>query len=180
GIRVLVHPGDREQRPLTEAFQLADAAWVENDAGAGDEVLHRARDEYLADVGPGGDARADRDGQPCELAVDDVALAGVHSHADAEAEGADGVADRAAAADRPRGPGTGGATPPPPRGADRPAGEARAPPPDRRVVLGEQRRPGAARLHRHRRRVDEVGEEDGGEDAAAFERPLLPRFDDEL
>ena len=48
-----------------------------------------------------GDAGADVDGDPADLAVDQLALAGVQAGADLEAELAHRLGDRAGAADRP-------------------------------------------------------------------------------
>src|SRR4029453_7118834 len=63
----------------------------------------RAGDEHLTDVRLSGDPRADGDRQASELAVDDVAFPRVHADANAEPERADGLLDRACAADRARG-----------------------------------------------------------------------------
>src|SRR5437764_15260648 len=63
------------------ALQLVLTALLEGDPGAGDEVVHRARDEHLARPGEGRDARAGVDGDPAYLPVRDLALAGVEPRA---------------------------------------------------------------------------------------------------
>src|SRR5207244_3613618 len=103
----------------------------------------------------------DGDGEAGELAVDDVALAGVHADADAEAERADGVANCAGAADGPRGAVEAGSEEPVAGGVNRLATEARELAADRCVVLFQERRPRAAQRGRLRGRLDEVGEENG-------------------
>jgi hypothetical protein len=60
------------------------AAVLEVDPGAGDEILDRSRDEHLSGRRRSGDARADVHGDPGDLAVGDLALAGVQTGADIE------------------------------------------------------------------------------------------------
>ena len=84
---------DRVELPLAgHALELVDAAVVEVDAGAGDEILDGARDEHLARPGLRGDARADVDGDAGDLVVAELALARVQPGADVEAELAHRVA----------------------------------------------------------------------------------------
>ena len=108
-------------------------------------------------------ARADVDGDTGDLAVNDLALTGVQAGAYFEAELADGVDDRAGAADRTRGPvergeeavscGVDLATAKP--------GELAA---HEGVMALEQLSPGAvAELDRPVRRADDVREENGRE-----------------
>src|SRR5664280_1514725 len=69
---------DREEAPRArDALQLMLAASFEGDPRAGDDVFHGARDQDLARRGPAGDAGTDVDGDPTDLAIDDLALSGV-------------------------------------------------------------------------------------------------------
>src|SRR6185437_10462815 len=89
-----------EQSPLAgHALEVVHAAVVEVDPGASDEVLHGARDEHLSPASQRRDARANVHGEPADLPVDALALAGVQAGADLEAERANAVADRASAPD---------------------------------------------------------------------------------
>jgi hypothetical protein len=65
-------------------------------AGPGEEVLHGGRDEDLAGLGLGGDARVDVDSDIGDLLVGALALAGMDAGADLESERGDGVSDRLA------------------------------------------------------------------------------------
>ena len=81
-----------------------DAAVLEGEAGAGDEILDRARDEHLAGLGVGGDARAGVHRDPRHLAVQQLALAGMEARAHLEAERVTPSTIALRAADRPRRP----------------------------------------------------------------------------
>ena len=80
------------------------AALVELKARAGDEILHRLRDEHFSPARQSRDARADRDGDAGDLALVQLALARVDARANLEPELAHAVHDRVRAANRPRGP----------------------------------------------------------------------------
>src|SRR5205085_1301330 len=82
----------------------------------------------------------------------------------------DGVTDRAGAADRARRAVEAGREEAVPGGVDRLAAEARELAPDRGVVLRQEGRPRAAELRGPGGRVDEIGEENGREDAPALDR----------
>src|SRR5262249_12358757 len=100
---------DGEQPPLAgNPLQLVHAASLEGEAGSGDEVLDRLRDEHLAGLRVRGDAGAGMDGDAGHLAVHELALARVEARSDLDPELADRVRYRARAADRPRGPVKGG------------------------------------------------------------------------
>src|SRR6185312_3603533 len=100
---------DVEEVPLAvDAAQRVRAGVGEHDARARDEVLDRARDEDLAGSGVGGDAGADMQSDPCDLAVDELALAAVQPGADLEPELGSAGDDRRCAPYRPRGPVEGG------------------------------------------------------------------------
>ena len=62
--------------------QLVGATVVERDAGAGDEIVDGLRDEDFVRLGDGGHACSDVDGDSGNLAVGDLALAGVDAGAD--------------------------------------------------------------------------------------------------
>jgi hypothetical protein len=73
-------PVDRVQVPTTgDTLQLAEAAVLEADPGAGHEILDRSRNENFPGLGAGGDARAGVDGDACDFAIDYLALAGVEA-----------------------------------------------------------------------------------------------------
>ena len=69
------------------------AGVLEGEAGAGDQVLHRLRDEDLGCARGRGDPSADRHGDAPDLPVDQLTLARVHAGADLDPELADAVAD---------------------------------------------------------------------------------------
>ena len=57
------------------------AAIFELDSRAGDQVLDGARNEHLARLGEGGDARPDVNGDAARFAVNELALAAVQPSA---------------------------------------------------------------------------------------------------
>ena len=67
------------------------AARLEDDSRAGDDVSHGARDKDLARRGLPGDAGTDVDGDPPDLAIDDLALSGVQARTDLKPKIAHGV-----------------------------------------------------------------------------------------
>src|SRR5450830_555047 len=90
--------------PARNTLQLVVARIVEDESGAGDQVLDRLRHQDLRGPGLGGDAGTDRYRDPRALPVDEVALAGVHARADLDTELADPFSDLERAPDRARGP----------------------------------------------------------------------------
>src|SRR5712664_4118844 len=91
----------RVQPPLArDTLELARAPVVELEAGAGDEILDGARHEHLARARIGGDARTCVDGDPRDLAVDELALACVKSGSDLDPERSNCFGDRTGATDR--------------------------------------------------------------------------------
>ena len=75
------------------------ASFDEFDAGAGDEISHRARDEHLAGLSNRADPRAGRNGDTCDLFSDDLALPRVDASANGEVELVGTVDDSSSAAD---------------------------------------------------------------------------------
>src|SRR5918992_1244269 len=59
-------------------------AIVKPDVGADHQVLDGPRDQHLAALGERGDAGADVDGDPADVAVQQLALPGVQAAADAQ------------------------------------------------------------------------------------------------
>src|SRR5919198_3481431 len=95
---------DGIEPPLARnALQLVDAALLERDSRARDEVLHRAGDEDLSRPRFGRHARPDVDCDPAGLVAVELALARMDPGAHLEAELADGTPHRAGTADRARG-----------------------------------------------------------------------------
>src|SRR5581483_4818707 len=164
---------DRVQPPLAgDALQLVDAAVVETQARAGDEVLDRAGDEHLARAGERGDPRARVDGDPRHLAFGQLALPGVQAGAHLEAELPHRLNDRTRAADRPRRPVEGGEEAVPGR-VQLTAAEAGELAAYELVVAREQLPPGAiAERGRTLAGRDDIREQDGRQDAVAL--ALLP------
>src|SRR5215211_7987391 len=69
---------DAVEPPLfANSPELVQAAIVEGQAGACDQILHGLRDEDLAGRGARGHPCAGMDGDACDLAARDLALAGV-------------------------------------------------------------------------------------------------------
>src|SRR6186713_3345859 len=93
--------GDCIQPPFARhALQLRDPTLVELDARAGHEVLDRLRDEHLSRLRLRRDPRSDRDRDPRDLSVQQLAFACVQSGADFESELSHLLGDRARAPDR--------------------------------------------------------------------------------
>jgi hypothetical protein len=81
----------REEPPFAgNAFQLADAAILERNPRAGDEILDGARNEHLSGLRLRRNAGADVDGDARHLAVDELAFARVQACAYIKAELAHG------------------------------------------------------------------------------------------
>ena len=88
-----------------DAPQLVLATVLEREAGAGDEILDRLGDEDLACIGIRCDPCTNRDGQPCRLALDQLAFPGMDAGTDFEPQLVpQTLADLERAADRPRRP----------------------------------------------------------------------------
>src|SRR5215203_2163796 len=97
-----VSGGDGKQPPLArDALQLVLTAVVEFDSRARDEVFDGRGDKDLARRGEPGDPGADRDGDPRDLVVVQLALARVQSRAQLQPKLANLVGHRLRAADRP-------------------------------------------------------------------------------
>ena len=77
------------------------ASVLEEEAGAGNEILHRLGDENLGRTCHGGDPGADRPGDPRPLGLDDLALARVQSSSDLDAKAQDALGNLERAANRP-------------------------------------------------------------------------------
>src|SRR5918996_174439 len=157
--------GDSIDRPGSRnAFQLVLAARLEDDPRAGHEILDGARDEDLSGRRVPRDARAHVHREARRLAVDQLALAGVDSGADVQAEGARSLHHCTSARDRPRRP-VETDEEPVPRGVDLDAAVALELAPDLRPLGREQLTPAAvAELRRPLGGADEVGEEECRED----------------
>ena len=144
-----------------DTLQLVNAAVVELDPRAGDEVLHGARDEHFTGCGRVCDASPDRNGDPGQLPVVPLALAGVEADAELQAQRAHVRNQRARALDRAswaveRGEEAVSG------GVDLLSSELRDPPTDDRVMAFEQITPGSVtELRRALGRADDVREEDG-------------------
>ena len=92
---------DRIEPPFAgDALQLGRPALTKLKAGAGDQILHRARDEHLAGLRGLRDSRADVDGDSAHLAFDHLALTGVQAGTDLQTQLLHRLGDRAGAADR--------------------------------------------------------------------------------
>src|SRR5439155_14615863 len=155
------------------------AAILELDTRAGNQVLDGARNEHLARLGEGGDARPDVNGDAARFAVNELALAAVQPSAYVQVEGADGLLDREGAVDSPCRAVEGGEE----AVADgvhflaAVAPQLRA---DGLVMLLQQLAPGAvAQLGRPRGGTNDVREENRREDPVRLGFPRLP-FDDVL
>src|SRR5207244_1227804 len=90
--------------PHSQTGELAAATLAELEARADNEVLDGARDEHIARLGRRHDARRDVQRHAAGLPSCDLALAGVHSRADAQAQIEQFVADLERAVDGPSGP----------------------------------------------------------------------------
>lgn len=92
---------DFVQSPFVrQALQSIQASVGEAQAGAGDEVLHRLRDEHAARGRQRGNARGSVQGNSVQLAVPDLALAGVEADPVGDPERAERPHDRRGALDR--------------------------------------------------------------------------------
>src|SRR5919197_291292 len=157
-----------------DALQLVLAALLEGDPGAGDEVAHRARDEHLARPGEGRDARAGVNRDAAHLPVRELALAGVEPGSELEPEPPDRLLDRVGGPDCPR-RSVECCEEAVPRGVDLLPPETVELDTNGLVVRLEQLAPApVAELHRALRRADDVGEEDGREDAVGLGRRPRP------
>jgi hypothetical protein len=86
--------------PLSrDALEFMRSAVFEPDARAGDEVFDGTGDEYLSRLGLRRDTRADVDGEPADLAVDQFALSGVQACADVDPQLAYGFSNSRSARD---------------------------------------------------------------------------------
>src|SRR5262249_35623017 len=86
-----------------DALELVDATILEGEAGAGDEILNRLRDEHLARPGEGGDSRPGVDGDAADLRAVQLALARVDPRSNLHAELPKRVAGRDRTAHGPSG-----------------------------------------------------------------------------
>ena len=156
------------------ALERLGAAVLEVDARAGGEVPDDAGDQHLAGSGLRRYPGADVDRDAFHLAADELYLAGVNAGTDLEAELTDGVDRALSAGDRPRRAVAGGEETVT-GAANLPAAVAGELSSDGSVVGIEQRAPAAvADLDRARRGLDDVSEEDSGENTLGLgvETPL--------
>jgi hypothetical protein len=87
-----------------DALQLVLTAILEQEARAGNEILDRLGDEDLPCTRARRDAGLDRHAQSCRLALDQLALPGMHAGADLDAQRPHALGDLQRGSDRPRGP----------------------------------------------------------------------------
>src|SRR6185437_1806680 len=164
--------GKGVEAPFTRnSLEIPGSAIVERQAGPGDEILDCARDEYLVWLRRRGDARPDRDGDPGDLALCDLALTCVKARSDADAERLDGRCDRLGAVNSARRP-VEASEESVAGGVHLDAAESGQLPPDRAVVLFEELAPAPiAQLGHLLRRADDVREEHGCQNRRRF-RPF--------
>ena len=163
--RLLRRLGERVHAPrVVDALEQVAAAVAEAQRRAQHELLDRARDEDLARPGQPGDAGAEVHRDPGQVAARTAALAGVDAGTQLESQRPDGVAHARGPADRAAGAveddeeAVAGAL-------DLVAAGERELAAEDRVVLGQQPRPAlVAEGGGVRRGVDDVGEDDRGED----------------
>src|SRR6266545_3117782 len=157
---------DGIEPPLAgDAFQLVDPALLELDPGARHEILDRRGDEHLARRGCRSETRPDRDGDPGDLSVVELAFPGVHAGTNLEAELAHAADDRLRRPDRARGTVERGEEPVA-RGVPLLAPEARKLASHERMVPREEIAPGAvADLRGALGGADQIREEDRREHA---------------
>src|SRR4029450_10928400 len=147
---------NRVDAPGTHTFELVLTPILEGDPRAGDEVLHRARDDHLARSGERGNTGTRADDDAGDLSLVQLALAGVHACAKLETECPDATDDLLGAPDGAGGPVEGGEEPVA-RGVALGAAEAGKLPPDESVVPLEELAPCAvAELTRSLRGADDV------------------------
>jgi hypothetical protein len=90
-----------ENLPLSRhALQLVPAPFFEHEPGSDDEILDRARDEDLARASQGGHPSPDVHSHSCNRVSDELALAGVHTYSELDAELTDGSNDTERTSDR--------------------------------------------------------------------------------
>src|SRR3954453_13636005 len=91
---------DGEKLPgARNAFEFVVASVGEFDAGAGDEVDDRGRDEGLAGIGERGDSSGDVDADAGDVVADELDLSGVKATAQFDVECGKGNGEVARAAD---------------------------------------------------------------------------------
>jgi hypothetical protein len=138
-------------------LQLVPAAILEAKAGPGDEFAQGARNEDLARAGEVGDLRADRYRDPGDLAVVQLALAGVKTGAHPEADRLDRIASGGRRLDRPSRPVEGGEEPVA-GGVELEAADSAQLTPDEGVVARQRVASGCvAEVGRELGRADDVG-----------------------
>ena len=172
-------PGHREQLPASrDALQLVLAPLGELDPRADNEVLHRPGDQYFPGRRHRTDPRGDMDGQSTEIVAPDLALAGVQSSSDFDAEAVSclddfGCASNAASRSVEAGQETVSG------GLDLLSTESHELITHKPVMRIEQRSPASiTELSCFACRVHDVSEEGGGEDALNLDPRAFPR--DEL
>src|SRR5581483_3118722 len=156
----------REDLPLAgNALERPATARAETEPGAGDEILHRARNQHLARAGERRNPRADVHRDAADIVIHDLAFAGVKPGADIDAERPDLLGDRAGAAHAARGAIEGGQKSVA-GGLHLVAAKAREVAADQGMMTVEKMTPALiAKLGRLFGRADDVGEEHGGENA---------------
>src|SRR5262245_27018638 len=89
-----------EAPAVRDALELVLAPVLEHEPGPGNQVLHGLGHEHLRGARLGRDSGADRHGDPADLPVHQLALAGVDAGPDLDAEFADLLADLERTPDR--------------------------------------------------------------------------------
>ena len=84
------------------ALQLVHASIGKAQSRTRDEVAHRARSQDFIGMGQGGNACSDRYGDARDLAIVQLAFAGMDTGANLEADGPDGIANGRSRLDGPR------------------------------------------------------------------------------
>jgi hypothetical protein len=85
---------------IRNSFELVDTGVFKRESGACHQVLHGLRDQDLRRTSQSRDASPDRNGDACDLAVDQLALARVHSRTNLDPEIPDASAGILGASDR--------------------------------------------------------------------------------
>src|SRR3990172_7522711 len=160
-----VTDGGVELPVVWEALERLDAAALEDQSAPDDEVLHGLRNKHLRGTGEGTHAGPDRDGDPGDVGSVELDLTGVESTSDLDPERRHRPDDRPGEPD-PAGGAVERYEEPVPHRLDLATAEStELSPHDPVVVLADLAPPGVAQRGGVGRRVDDVGEQHGREDA---------------